>query len=123
MSVTTVQQMADRVAGLLEERLRIRGATLEDKLRAAGRRLPRKVRDAGAALAEAVTMIQNPKTMHQVDDETVAFAYDICVRHLNAVNAGVRRRGLLLDLMARIAFALLAAFVLFIGVLYWRGLI
>jgi len=123
MSVTTVQQMADRVAGLLEERLRIKGATLEDKLRAAGRRLPRKVRAAGAALAVAVTMIQNPKTMHQVDDETVATAYDICVRHLIAINAGARRRGLLLDMAARIAFALLVVAVLFVCVLYWRGLV
>ena len=65
MSITTVQQMADRVSGLLEERLRVKGQTLEAKLRAAGRRLPRKVRDAGAALAEAVTMIQNPKLMHR----------------------------------------------------------
>ncbi len=123
MSVTTVQQMADRVAGLLEERLRVKGRTLEARLRAAGRRLPRKVREAGSALAAALTMIQNPKTMHRVDDETVAVAYDICVRHLTALDPAAGRRGLVLDMAARIAFALLVVAVLFIGVLYWRGLI
>ena len=123
MSIVTVQQMADRVSGLLEERLRLRGATLEARLKAAGRRLPRHVREAGAALAAALTMIQNPKTMHQVDDETVAVAYDICVRHLTAINPSTNRRGLLLDMAARVAFALLVVGVLFVAVLYWRGLI
>ena len=123
MSVITVQQMADRVAQLLGERLRVRGTGLQARLKAAGRRLPRKVREAGNALAAAVDMIQNPKLMHQVDDETVAVAYDICVRHLTAIDAGAARRGLLLDMAARIAFALLVVAVLFVTVLYWRGLV
>ena len=123
MSVVTVQQMTDRVAQLLEERLRVKGATLQARLGAAGRRLPRKVRDAGAALAGAVEMTQNPRLMHQVDDETVAVAYDICVRHLTTINPASKRRGLLLDMAARVAFALLVVAVLFISVLYWRGLI
>jgi hypothetical protein len=123
MSVVTVQQMADRVSALLEERLRIKGDTLEARLARAGRRLPRKVRDAGAALASAVSMIQNPKLMHQVDDETVAVAYDICVRHLTTINPSAARKGLLLDMAARVAFALLVVAVLFVAVLYWRGFI
>ena len=96
---------------------------MEAKLRVAGRRLPRKVRDAGAALAAAVTMIQNPKLMHQVDDATVAVAYDICVRHLTTVNPSAARKGLLLDMAARIAFAMLVVAVLFVGFLYWRGFV
>ena len=123
MSIITVQQMADRVSGLLEERLRVRGATLEARLRAAGRRLPRKVREAGQALGVAGAVIQNPKLMHQVDDETVAVAYDICVRHLSGVNPSAAGRGLLLDMAARIAFALLVVGVLFVAFVYWRGLI
>ena len=38
MSVVTVQQMADRVAALLAERLRVKGDTLEARLARAGRR-------------------------------------------------------------------------------------
>jgi hypothetical protein len=123
MSLATVQQMADRVDQLLEERLRLKGGTLEDKLRRAGRRLPRPVRDAGAALATAVTMMQSPKLMRQVDDETVAVAYDICVRHLTKVNASEARKGLILNMAASIAFSLLVVAVLLIGFLYWRGFV
>lgn len=123
MSLATVQQMADRVDQLLEERLRLKGGTLEDKLRRAGRRLPRPVRDAGAALATAVTMMQSPKLMRQVDDETVAVAYDICVRHLTKVNPGAARLGVILNMAASIAFSLLVVAGLLIGFLYWRGFI
>jgi hypothetical protein len=115
--------MAARVDQLLEERLRLKGGTLEDKLRRAGRRLPRPVRDAGAALATAVTMMQSPKLMRQVDDETVAVAYDICVRHLTKVNASDARKGLILNMAASIAFSLLVVAVLLIGFLYWRGFV
>ena len=123
MSVVTVQQMADRVAALLEERLRIKGDTLEAKLGRAGRRLPRRVRDAGAALAQATLMIRNPKLLRQVDDQTVATAYDICVRHLISVNPAAARSGLILDIAARIAFALLVVTVLLVTVMYWRGMV
>jgi hypothetical protein len=123
MGIVTVQQMADRVSGLLQERLRVRGDTLEARLRAAGRRLPRHVREAGQALAAALIMLQNPKLMHQVDDETVAVAYDICVRHLTAIDRAAARRGILLDIAARIAFVLLAVGVLLVAVLHWRGFI
>lgn len=123
MSVVTVQQMADRVAALLEERLRVKGDTLEAKLGRAGRRLPRRVRDAGAALAQATLMIRNPKLLRQVDDQTVATAYDICVRHLISVNPAAARSGLILDIAARIAFALLVVTVLLVTVMYWRGMV
>lgn len=123
MSLATVQQMANRVDQLLEERLHLRGGTLEDKLRRAGRRLPRAVREAGGALATAVTMMQSPKLMRQVDDETVAIAYDICVRHLTKVSPGAARRGMILNIAASIAFSLLVVAVLVVAVLYWRGFV
>lgn len=123
MSVVTVQQMSDRVAGLLDERLRLKGGTLDDKVRRAGRRLPRKVRDACAALVQAGEMMRSPKLMVQVDDETVAVAYDICVRYLTTINPNAARRGVILNMAASIAFALLVVAVLFVSVLYWRGLI
>ncbi len=123
MSVVTIQQMADRVATLLEERLRVKGDTLEARLARAGRRLPRKVRDAGAVLAQATMMIRNPRLMYQVDDGKVAAAYDTCLRHLNSVNPSAAGNTLFLDIAARIAFALLVVALLFVAVLYWRGLI
>ena len=51
MSALTIQQMADRVAQLLKERLGLGGKGLAAKMKRAGRLLPRKVRDAGKQLA------------------------------------------------------------------------
>ena len=42
MAGASIQQMADRVAQLMEERLRLRGTGLEEKLRRGGRLLPRR---------------------------------------------------------------------------------
>lgn len=123
MGVVTVQQMADRVSELLGEKLRVKGDTLEARLKKAGRRLPRRVRDAGAVLVQATQMIRNPKLMHLVEDEAVAEAYDICLRHLNTVNPNEARITLLVGIAAQIAFSLLVVAILVIGVLYWRGLI
>jgi hypothetical protein len=123
MSVVTVQQMADRVAGLLEERLRIKGSTLEAKLDRAEHRLPRKVREAVASLAQATYMVRSPKLMHQVDDETVAVAYDICLRYLNTVSPGATRMHFVIDIAVRISTVLFFVGVLFVLVLYWRGML
>ncbi|MEO6299995.1 MAG: hypothetical protein ABIV25_10585 [Paracoccaceae bacterium] len=123
MSAITIEQMANRVAELLEERMRLKGGDLEAKLRRAGRRLPRKVRDAGAVLVQAVNMAQVPKLLMQIDNETVAIAYDTCVQHLNTLNYGLARRGLLLNMLASIGFSLLVVAGLVLAVLYWRGFV
>lgn len=123
MSTVTTQQMVDRVAALLEQKLRVRGATLADKVRKAGRRLPKKVRVAAEALAQAGQMAGNPRLMYQIDPAVVAEAYDICVRHLGGVDLADRRRGMLVGIAGSIAFSLLVVVGLFVAVLWWRGLI
>ena len=85
MGAVTVQQMAQRVSGLLEQRLRARGDGLEARARHAGRRLPRKVRLAAGRLAEAEAKSMVPKLLLQVHEGQVARDYDICVRHLTAL--------------------------------------
>jgi len=52
--MVAIQQMADRVAQLLEEKLSLGGRDLAAKLRRGKRLLPRKVRDAADALAVAI---------------------------------------------------------------------
>jgi len=123
MSAVTIQQMADRVAALMEERLRLRGAGLEAKLRKGGRILPRRVRAAAEALAQAAAMAQNPKLLMRIDDESVAQNYDICVRHLGGIDLADRRRGVAVGIAASIAFSLLAVLGIVLAVLVWRGLI
>lgn len=121
MSAVTIQQMADRVAGLMDERLRARGNGLSEKLRKAGRLMPRKVRVAAESLAQAALMAQNPKLLRQIDESLVADAYDICVRHLGAIPAGYRRKSTIIGVVSSIAFSLLAVAGLVAVVLYWRG--
>lgn len=83
MGVVTITQMADRVEGLLVERLGARGRDFPAKLRHSGRKLPRKVRRAAEALAQSAEMARNPKFLARVDEELVAQNYDICLRHLS----------------------------------------
>jgi len=123
MGAVTTQQMADRVAALLEQKLRVRGPTLADRVRRAGRRLPRRVRLAAAVLVQAGEMAGNPRLMHQIDPAVVAEAYDICVRHLGGVDLADRRRGVMVGIAGSIAFSLLAVAGLLAGVIWWRALL
>lgn len=123
MSGASIQQMADRVAQLMEERLKLRGQGLAEKLRRGRGRLPKRLRDAAAVLSEAATLAQNPKLQARIDHEMVAAAYDSCLRQLGRVNAGERRKTAALNILASAAFSLLLLAALVAGLLYWRGLI
>ena len=121
MGAVTIQQMADRVAALMQERLGLRGIGLAEKLRKGGRLLPRRVRAAADRLAEAAAMAQNPKLLLQVDEAMVAQNYDICIKHLGGMNAWSRRRAAMAGLAGSIAFSLLVVAALVVAVLVWRG--
>lgn len=121
MSVITVQQMADRVADLLEDRLRLRGKTLQDKLRRGGRLLPRKVRREAEYLAEVAVLAQHPKVQTMLDDARIAEAYDVCVKHLRGIGAAQRLQAIILGVVGSLAFALLVLGAALIAVLVWRG--
>ncbi|MGO4907306.1 hypothetical protein ACEN2J_03120 [Pseudorhodobacter sp. W20_MBD10_FR17] len=121
MGAVSIQQMAERVSVLLTERLHIKGRDLDDKLRRGGRLLPRKVRLAAQEIATAKQQSFNPKLLLQINQETLAENYDICIKHLNAVNKGHRLRGVLLGLSTSILFSLLAVAALALGFLVWRG--
>jgi hypothetical protein len=123
MTGVPIQQMADRVAALMEQRLRVRGQGLREKLRKGGRLLPRRVRAAAEVLQTGASMAQNPKLWAQVDQQAVAQAYDTCVRHLNGVDGGDRRVAALMGIAASVAFSVLVVAALLFTVLRWRGFI
>ena len=123
MSAVTIQQMTERVSALMEERLAVRGATLADKLRKGGRLMPRRVRAAAGRLAKAGSYAQNPKLLLQVDEGEVSKDYDICVRHLTAINAGAGLRRMLGSIVTSIAFGLLVIGIAVVAVLKWRGFV
>jgi hypothetical protein len=122
MGAATIQQMADRVAALMDEKLHVRGTTLSDTLRKGAGKLPKAVRAEARFLETAAAQAQHPRLLVQIDDGRVAQAYDACVRFLTGVDRKARRRAMLAGMASSIAFSLFAVGVLFLAVLYWRGL-
>lgn len=121
MSAVTIQQMADRVAELLEDRLQLRGRDLRTKLRRGGRMLPRKVREGAELLAISAEKARNPKLLGQIDMGALSDAYDICVRHLVAIDVSGRRRDAFAGALGSVGFGVLVLALGIIGVLVWRG--
>ena len=123
MSQIALKQMADRVADLLEQKMRIKGRDLADKLSKGGHRLPRKVHAAATTLAKMTELASNPKLHKQVDFEAASKAYDLCLRHLGRVGFLQRHNGLLQDWALSILTVLAVLGALVLVVLRWRGLI
>ena len=121
MSAVSVQQMADRVAELLEQRLKVKGKGLGEKLRRSGRLLPRKVRQAAEELQLSADRAQQPKLLMQLDLEKVAEAYHVCVTHLGGLGADARRKDAIIGFAASLALIVLVVFGLVVTVLVWRG--
>ena len=121
MSAVTIHQMADRVAQLLEERLGLGGRDLSAKLKRAGRMLPKKVRDSGKVLAAAAHKAKNPKLLGQIDMGDVTEAYDVCVKHLIAIDPVGRRRDLFAGMVGSVGLGVLVLAVALLGFLAWRG--
>lgn len=123
MSATTIQQMADRVAQLMEERRRLKGNGLADKLRRGGRSLPKRLRTNAAFLAEAEALARNPRLAVQIDPSRVAEAYDQC---LSQLGGGARKDGWVtwaVNRLASVALSLLLLAALIVLILRWRHLI
>ncbi|MEF3046855.1 hypothetical protein [Pseudotabrizicola sp. L79] len=123
MSAVTIQQMADRVAEMMEQRLRIRGSGLEAKLRKGGRLLPRKVRLAAERLAEAAEKARNPKFLVQIDMARVAADYDQCVRHLASVTRQGWLKPLMISVAASVALGLLIVGAIWVYIQYNAGVL
>jgi hypothetical protein len=123
MTGVPIQRMADRVAELLEQRLRIRGNGLAAKLHKGGRLLPRRVRAAAEVLQASAAMAQNPKLLLQVDVEATAQAYDVCLKHLNGSSFKGRRKNAVLSVAASVAFSLLVVAGIVLALMVWRGFI
>lgn len=123
MSAVAIQQMADRVAQLLEERLALRGRDLAAKLRRGGRLLPRRVREGAELLATTAEQAQNPKLLGQIDMGAVTDAYDACVRHLTTIDPAGRRRETIAGMVGFVGYGILFLIVAVFAVLVWRGLL
>ncbi len=123
MSAISIQQMSDRIAALMEEKLGARGAGLAAKLHSHGRQLPRKVRAAAQAVAEEAEKAQNPKRLLQVNHATLARNYDLCLHHLTRLKARSVWLGGTVAFAASVALSLFIVALLIAALARWRGLI
>ena len=121
MSAVTIQQMAERITALMEQKLRLKGKDLREELRKGGRILPRRVRAAAEELADAAEKSQNPKLLLQIDETAVVAAYDVCSKHLSKIDAGYLWTSSMLRTASSIVISLFVVVLLAVGVLYWRG--
>lgn len=123
MSAISIQQMADRIAVLMEEKLGARGTGLAAKLKARGGRLPRKVRVAAHSVAQVAEMAQNPKLLLQVDHGALARDYDICLSYLGRIKPRSGWLDSTVAVAASVAMSVLLVVLLVIALMRWRGLI
>jgi septal ring factor EnvC (AmiA/AmiB activator) len=123
MEPIVINQLADRVAGLLSEKLGARGRNLEGRLAHARRELPRRVRRSGEALVAAQKMGANPKLAMRVDGEDVSNSYAAISRYLVSIDAAAVKSRKRFNLMASVAAQFLMVVGLLVAVLMWRGFI
>lgn len=121
MTGLAIQQMADRIAALMEDRLGTRGRGLAEKLRRDGRRLPRKVRAAATLLARAEGLAGHPRLAAQNDPQALAEAYDTCHAYLAPLGRWQRRRAVAEGVALSILVSLALLALLVAALLHWRG--
>ena len=100
---------------MIAERYGIGGQTLAIQIKRLGRALPRYERGQARVLIEAETALQHPKMAMRVQVQPFQHAMTALKMHLEGVDPGHRRRGVLLSITATVmvnvalAIALLAA--------------
>lgn len=118
-----LDERADRLAKLIEEKLNVRGQGLAAKLGRGGRKLPRAVREAGEHLLLAQRMEANPKLARQVDYSRIEAACDVAERTLARIDPFERRKTIAINWLAGNAFNLIVVAALALGLIAWRGLL
>ncbi len=121
MSADPTIKYADEVRGLIEERLRIKGATLEKALSRAGRLLPKWAHREGRYLAQATQFTEHPKLRLMIDAGKVEKAHNALVDHLKTIDPAERRKSRILGTLGVVSFNLIIVVVAFISFLIWRG--
>lgn len=123
MEKITVDQLVERIYGLLGEKLGVTGRTLEARVRRAGRVLPRFVRQAAKELVSADQMSRAPKMLLRIDSGQVSAAYATCLKHLEAIDQNGLRSQARFSLAATIIVQICLVAAVLLTVLRWRGFV
>ena len=103
-----VSEMADDLAALMAQQLRLRGGSLADVTARAGRKLPRHLKAEADIVIAAETIATHPKLAHRVDQKRLRKADRKLRAFLNTQDPKAERRAELLDRLAGIVFILFA---------------
>ena len=117
----TLQDRADQIAALMEEKRGLGGKGLAAKVRRAGRSLPRWVRREVARLLEASELEAHPKLSRQADHARALRGAQNVQKWLEQQNPWDRRKAWAIGFAATNLFNLLFIAAVVIVVLVWRG--
>jgi ATP-dependent exoDNAse (exonuclease V) alpha subunit len=110
------------LAQKLQARLDLRrAATLAEAVQAAGRRLPKPERKAARQLVEAEGYWGHPKLRRQLDGPALDAAAARLRRWIEAKERAERRRGMVIGILATLAFNFLVIAAAVIGWLWYTG--
>lgn len=121
--MASLDDQTAHVSKLLGRKLGVGGKGLSTRARRAGRAMPGKVRDAVDELSQAEAAAGHPKLAQQADPKALDQAYRTAAEWLEPIDRSARRRGAVMDWVARMAFNVLLIAALVVGVLLWRGLL
>jgi len=119
MNAAQLDIWIDDVRTMLRARLSIRGKTLPAQIRKAGRLLPKAVRRDAASLAEAQTLMQNPKLARIVDTAKLEQAHQSVITYLETIDPKERRKDRLLGILGYLALNVLLFGAAFVTWLVW----
>lgn len=111
----------DEVRSLIEQRLRIKGATLEKALSRSGRLLPKWAQREGRYLSQAGHLMGHPKLRLMVDEAKVHKAHASLVEHLKTIDPAERRKTRILGTLGVVSFNVIVVAVALVSFLMWRG--
>ncbi|MDC1500436.1 hypothetical protein N8388_04255 [Octadecabacter sp.] len=121
MNAAQVEKYTDEVKRLIEQRLRIKGATLDKALSRAGRLLPTWAQREGRYLTQAAQLMAHPKLRLMVDEAKVEKAHKTLVEHLKTIDPVERRKTRVLGTLGVVSFNLIVVVVALVRFLIWRG--
>ncbi len=123
MTGEIVAASIEEIQNLMRDRLRVRGSTLARQIDRTGRLLPRAIAREARYLAQAETLVQNPKLVRMVDPARLSAAREKVAAYLRGVDPDRRRRDRLLGMLGLVSFQILVIGAALVAWLVWRGIV
>lgn len=120
---SAIEDRAQKLSGLLEKKLGLKGRSLQRKLRRNDRRLPKWVVAEARKIEEAELHQSHPKLAKRTDSAEVEAAYRKCSNWLSSYDTAARRRAFWMSILTVNAVNLLIIAVALLIALQLLGLV